>query len=79
MAPAEKAMMVLIDFTRKNERFDSAKRGKAPCPSCTIEFAKRILKGIVPDMNNDIKIMCGPDSGIIPTRTATIRMTHRLS
>ena len=48
----------------------SANNGIDECPSCETELASNTEKGITPDANNITKIKCGPDSGIMPIRTA---------
>jgi hypothetical protein len=65
---------MFIVFARKKLFFDSANKGKAPCPSCTIELASNVPKGIEPLINSVTKIKWGPDSGITPINTASIKI-----
>ena len=64
------ATNVLTIFAFKKLRLLSAKRGSEACPSCEMELAKSTENGTVPVANKVTNSKCGPDSGMMPTRTA---------
>ena len=67
-------MTAQSSLAHRKPRLLSASSGKVVWPFCTMELANKILKGMCPEAKRVIKIMCGPDSGIIPINTAAISM-----
>ena len=64
------ATIVLTIFAFRKLRLLSAKRGNEACPSCEMELAKSTENGTVLVANKVTNSKCGPDSGMMPTRTA---------
>ena len=48
MAPQTMPMAKLIPFIPRKALLEWASIGSIPWPSCTIELARRMLKGIIP-------------------------------
>ena len=74
MMAATRALMI---FAFKKLRLLSAKSGKEACPSCEMELANSTENGTVPVANKVTNSKCGPDSGIMPMRTAN-NIIHRM-
>ena len=64
------ATSVLTTFAFTKPRLLSAKSGSEACPSCEMELASSTEKGTVPVANKVTNSKCGPDSGMMPTKTA---------
>ena len=67
MIAATKALTI---FALTKLRLLSAKSGNEACPSCEMELAISTENGTVPVANKVTKSKCGPDSGMMPMRTA---------
>ena len=74
MMAATRALMI---FAFKKLRLLSAKSGKEACPSCEMELANSTENGTVPVANKVTNSKCGPDSGIMPMRTAN-NIIHKI-
>ena len=74
MIAATNALMIFA-FTKL--RLLSAKSGKEACPSCEMELANNTEKGTMPVANKVTNSKCGPDSGMMPMRTAN-KIIHRM-
>ena len=70
--PTISANIILTPLETKNALRDSANNGKAPCPSWTIQFARKIPSGRSPLANSNTNIKCGPDCGMSPIKIAII-------
>ena len=64
------ATSVLTIFAFRKLRLLSANSGNEAWPSCEMELAKSTEKGTVPVANKVTNSKCGPDSGMMPTKTA---------
>ena len=70
MNPAARAIADLSSFAHTKLRLFSAKRGRQAWPSCDMELANSTGNGSIPEANIVTNMMCGPDCGIRPMRTA---------
>jgi len=61
--PIIKAYIIFTIFIATKNLRDSANNGSIPCPSCTIELASKMLKGILPCANNVTKMRKKSNSG----------------
>lgn len=68
--PTKIANPTLTAFEIKNAFLDSANNGKAPCPSWTMQLARKMPSGRSPLANKMRKIKCGPDCGMRPINIA---------
>ena len=75
MYPATAATKALTIFALRKLRLLSANKGREACPSCEMLLANSTEKGTVPVANKVTNSRCGPDSGIMPTKTAN-RIIH---
>ena len=66
---------MLTTFAFKKLLLLSASKGREACPSCEMELASRTEKGTVPVAKRVTNSKCGPDSGMMPTKTAN-RIIH---
>ena len=64
------ATSVLTIFAFKKLRLLSASSGSEAWPSCEMELASNTENGTVPVANKVTNSRCGPDSGMMPTKTA---------
>ena len=71
------ATSMLMIFAFKKLRLLSASNGREACPSCEMELANSTENGTMPVANSVTNNMCGPDSGMIPTKTAN-RIIQRM-
>lgn len=65
---AATSALTIFAFTKL--RLLSANSGNEACPSCEMELANSTENGTVPVANKVTNSKCGPDSGMIPTKTA---------
>ena len=65
------ATNVLTIFAFKKLRLLSASSGSEAWPSCEMELTSNTENGTVPVANKVTNSKCGPDSGIMPTKTAS--------
>ena len=75
MYPVAAATMALTIFAFTKLRLLSANKGKEACPSCEMLLANSTEKGTVPVANKVTNSRCGPDSGMMPIKTAN-RIIH---
>ena len=71
------ATRALTIFALTKLRLLSARSGREAWPSCEMELASSTENGTVPVANKVTNSKCGPDSGMIPIRTAN-RIIHRM-
>ena len=65
------ATKMLMILALAKLRLLSANKGREACPSCEMELANKTEKGTVPVAKRVTKSMWGPDSGMMPTKTAS--------
>ena len=65
---AATSMLTIFAFTKL--LLLSASSGNEACPSCEMELANSTENGTVPVANKVTNSKCGPDSGMMPTKTA---------
>jgi hypothetical protein len=68
--PTISATTQLISFAQKKLFLLSAIRGSDEWPSCEMLLASSTGSGTIPVAYRVTKIICGPDSGMIPIRVA---------
>ena len=64
-------MMQFISFAQRKLFLLSARSGMDAWPSCEMELARRTGNGTTPAAKSVTKIMCGPDSGMMPISVAS--------
>ena len=70
MKPMTEATKALTIFALEKLRLLSASKGKEAWPSWEMELASSTENGTVPVANKVTNSKCGPDSGMMPMRTA---------
>lgn len=70
MKPMTEATKALTIFALAKLRLLSASKGREAWPSWEMLFANNTENGTVPVANRVTNSRCGPDSGMMPMRTA---------